>query len=89
MQDQVDGGQPANLLNDAGDACKDVLSLPQPIVPGQANPSKIMTNDEIYLTLLHSEIKSCAIVPLDPKFQAMPCQEYRPSVFLKGLKHLH
>jgi len=37
-----------------------------------------MTNDEVYLALLHSEIKSCAIVALNPKFNAMPRKEYRP-----------
>ena len=37
-----------------------------------------MTSDEVYLALLHSEIKSCAIVPLNPKFSAIPRQEYRP-----------
>jgi hypothetical protein len=77
LQDQVADDQPADLLNDAGDVCEDALSPLPPLVPGPANPTKTMTNDEVYFALLYSEIKSCAIVPLSPKFQAMPCQEYR------------
>jgi hypothetical protein len=48
-----------DLLNDAGDVCEDVLHPPQPIVPGPADPTETMTNDEVHLALLHSEIRSC------------------------------
>jgi hypothetical protein len=61
-----------DVLNDAGDVREDVLHPPPPIVIGPADPTKAMTNDEVQLALLHSKIKSCAIVPLNPKFNAMP-----------------
>jgi hypothetical protein len=61
-----------DVLNDAGDVREDVLHPPRPIVLGLADPTKTMTNDEVYLALLHSEIKSCAIVPLNLKFNTMP-----------------
>ena len=67
-----------DVLNDAGDVCEDVLYPLQPIVLGPADPTRTMTNDEVYLALLHSEIKSRAILPLNPEFNAMPRQEYRP-----------
>jgi hypothetical protein len=35
-------------------------------------------SDEIHLRLLRSKINCSAIVPLDPKFKAMPWAEYRP-----------
>jgi hypothetical protein len=62
------------LLDDTGDVCQDVqVPLPPPVVSGPANPDKTMTNDKVYLALLHSEIKSCATVLLNPKFSAIPC----------------
>jgi len=64
-----------NLLNDAGDIDYDIIN--PPLVPGPANLLKL-TSDEIHLGLLHSKIKCSAIVPLDPKFKAMPRAEYRP-----------
>jgi hypothetical protein len=66
-----------DVLNDAGDVCKDVLYPLQPIVLGPADPTRTITNNEIYLALLHSKIKSCTILPLNSKFNAMPCYEYR------------
>jgi len=66
-----------DLLNDAGDVRDDVLNLPAPIVPGPANLLKI-TNDEIHLGLLHSEIKSSAEVPSNPNYNAIPRAEPRP-----------
>ena len=74
-----------DVLNDAGDVCKDVLYPLQPIVLGPADPTRTMTNNEVYLALLHSEIKSCAIVPLDPKSMLCPARNiaYSSSVFLR------
>jgi hypothetical protein len=66
-----------DILNDAGDVCEDVVDPPCPVVLGPADSTRTMTNDEIYLALLHSEVKSRAIVPLNPKFNALPRQEYR------------
>ena len=77
------------LLDDTGDVCQDVQTLPLPlVVSGPANPDKTMTNDEVYLGLLHSEIRSCAIVLLNPKFSTIPFQEYRLFKFClpKGFK---
>jgi hypothetical protein len=65
-----------NLLNDAGDIDDDIVNPPPP-VPGPAHLLKL-TNDEIHLGLLHSDIKFSANVPLDPKFKAIPRAEYRP-----------
>jgi hypothetical protein len=59
-----------DLLDDTGDVQKDIINPPPPIVLGPANPAKV-TNDEIRLGLLHTKIKSSAIVPLNPRFQAM------------------
>jgi hypothetical protein len=66
-----------DLLDDTGDVQEDILNPPPPIVSGPANPAKI-TNDEIDLSLLHTDIKCSAIVPLNPKFKAMTRQEFRP-----------
>ena len=61
-----------SLLNDAGDIeDDDVLNPPPPIVPGLAHLLKL-TNDEIYLGLLHSEIKYSANVLIHPWFEALP-----------------
>jgi hypothetical protein len=58
-----------DLLNDAGDIDDDLLDQPQ--VLGPANLLKL-TSDEIQLGLLHSEIKCSAIVPINPRFNALP-----------------
>jgi hypothetical protein len=73
MQDD----QLLDLLNDVSNVCEDVFHPSLPIVPGPADP-KAPTNDEVHLALLHCKIKNCAIIPLNPKFNAMPRQEYRP-----------
>jgi hypothetical protein len=57
-----------DLLNDAGDINDDVLH-PTP-VSGPANLLKL-TADEIHLRLLHTSIKSSAILP-NPRFNALP-----------------
>jgi hypothetical protein len=60
-----------DLLNNVGDINNDVLS--PPLVPGPANLLKLTAN-EIYLGLLHTEIKSRAIAEvfrsLDLKYAA-------------------
>jgi hypothetical protein len=62
------------LLDDTGDVCQDIqIPPPPPVVSGPANLDKTITNDEVYFALLHSEIKSYATVPLNPKFSAIPC----------------
>jgi hypothetical protein len=58
-----------NLLTDAGDIDDDVFTLPP--VPGPANPPKL-TSDEIYLGLLHADIKCSAIIPINPRFKTLP-----------------
>jgi len=58
-----------DLLNDAGDIDDDVFN--PPAVPGPANLLKL-TSDEIYLGPLHTDIKSSAIVPINPRFKALP-----------------
>jgi hypothetical protein len=57
------------LLNDAGDIDDDVIN--QTPVPGPANLLKL-TSDEIHLGLLHMNIKLSAMVPLNPRFKALP-----------------
>jgi hypothetical protein len=55
------------LLNDDGDIDDDVIN--QEPVPGPANLLKL-TSNEIHLGLLHTDIKSSAIVP-NPVFKAL------------------
>jgi hypothetical protein len=58
-----------DLLNEDGDIDDDVCR-PAP-VPGPGNLLKL-TSDEIYLGLLHTNIKSSATVPINPRFKALP-----------------
>ena len=65
-----------DLLDDAGDIA---LQTPLPIVPKLANLTQTkVSNDEVYLGLLHSKIKCSANVLIDPRFKAMPRGPYRP-----------
>ena len=57
-----------DLLNDDGDINDDVLH-PAPVL-GPTNLLKL-TADEIHLGLLHTDIKSSAIVPTNPRFNAL------------------
>jgi hypothetical protein len=58
-----------DLLDDAGDIA---LQTPLPIVPKLANLTQTkVSNDEVYLGLLHSKIKCSANVLIDPCFEAM------------------
>jgi hypothetical protein len=57
------------FLNDAGDIDDDAIN-PAP-VPGPANLLQL-TSDEIHLGLLHTNIKLSTIVPLNPRFKALP-----------------
>jgi hypothetical protein len=57
-----------DLLNDAGDIDDDVLH-PTPVLE-PANLLKLTAN-EIYLGLLHTDIKSSAMVPINPRFNAL------------------
>jgi hypothetical protein len=60
-----------DLLKNAGDVRNDVFNLPVLIVPGPANLLEI-TNNEIHLRLLHSEVKCSAKVPSNLNYNAIP-----------------
>ncbi len=65
-----------DLLNDAGDVAVQSPPLTAP-KPANLTQTKV-SNDEVYLGLLHTEIKCRATVPIDPCFEAMPRAPYRP-----------
>jgi len=60
-----------SLLNEDGDINHDLFN--EPTVKRPANLLKLTTN-EIHLSLLHADVKYSAVIPLNPRFQALPTQ---------------